>query len=115
MRLRRGLCPVLLESVHGPPRRGSTPGVCGRLSKSFDRPPPVGEEPDEDEKPPPAPPGLKPGRAQLVREFDGAVAVFKNLLTKRAADFSAASASKVDLETIAHFLLQVANERSEAS
>jgi hypothetical protein len=84
-----------------------------KIIRELRSPPPVDEEPDQkpdgDEKPPPAPPpGLKPRQAKLVRDFDGAVAALKNLLTKRAVDLVAAAASKDDLETIANFLLQVA-------
>jgi len=68
----------------------------------------------DDRPPPPAPPPLNPKQARLVRDFDDAIAAFKKLVTKRAAEFVAAGAPSVDLELIANFLLQIAKERSRA-
>jgi Protein of unknown function (DUF3102) len=73
------------------------------------------ETPPDDERPPPPSPGLNPKQARLVRDFDDAVAAFKNLVTRRAADFAPAATPTFDLEMIGNFLLQVARERSRAS
>jgi len=80
--------------------------------------PPPSSQPEPDgtpppPPPPPPPPGLKPKQARLVQDFDAAVAAFKSLLTKRAADFVASSTPGLELEAIANFLLQVARERSK--
>ncbi len=81
--------------------------------------PPADEEesdddtaPDDDQPPPPAPPPINPKQARLVRDFDGAVAAFKTLVTKRASEFAAASTLRCDLEVIGNFLLQVARQVS---